>query len=195
MIMVGLTGGIGSGKSTVASVFHQLGVPIYNSDTRAKILMNTDKELITAIKELFGNDIYDQNQQIKRQELAQIVFHNTTKLQQLNAIVHPVVKEDSRIWQMENSQHPYLIKESAILFETGIYKQMKKNILVIAPENLRIERVMQRDNCSREDVIARISKQMNDSIKIKMADYIIENDGIQSLILQVNQIHTNLLEL
>lgn len=195
MIMVGLTGGIGSGKSTVAEIFAQLGIPIYNSDTRAKTLMNSDIALIAAIKNLFGEDIYDQDNHIKREKLASIVFNNATKLQQLNAIVHPAVKEDSRNWQKNNIQFPYLIKESAILFETGIYKEMQKNILVVAPEALRIERVMQRDQCSREEVLARMSKQMKDEEKIKMADFIIENDGIHSLILQVNEIHNTLLNL
>lgn len=193
--MIGLTGGIGSGKSTVAKLFAKLDIPIYNSDFRAREIMNTNPTLIAQIKDLFGNDIYDEQGFIQRSKLAQIVFHNATKLQQLNAIVHPAVKEDSKIWEQSHLEAPYLIKESAILFETGIYKDMRKNILVIAPEELRIERVMQRDHVSREDVLARISKQMSDKEKITMADFVIENDGIHSLQLQVDDIHNQLLNL
>ncbi|MEI6311090.1 MAG: dephospho-CoA kinase [Bacteroidota bacterium] len=191
--MVGITGGIGSGKSTVSKLFEQLGIPVYNSDIRAKVLMHTDDQLIEGLKKIFGETIYDENKQLKNKEIASIVFNNATKLQQLNNLVHPLVKEDTKKWQVENASAPYLIKESAILFETGIYKEMSKNILVVAPMELRIERVMLRDNCSREDVQARINKQMSDEQKIPLADYIIQNDGIQSLILQVTTIHQNLL--
>ena len=193
--MIGLTGGIGSGKSTVAKLFAKLGIPIYNSDYRAREIMNSNPTLIGQIKALFGDDIYDDQGFVLRSKLAQIVFHNATKLQQLNALVHPAVKEDSKIWEQSHKEAAYLVKESAILFETGIYKDMRKNILVVAPEELRIERVMQRDHVSREDVLARISKQMSDKEKISMTDFIIENDGIHSLQLQVDDIHNQLVNL
>ena len=193
MKMVGLTGGIGSGKSTVAKLFEQLGIPVYNSDIRAKLLMHTDEQLIEGLKKIFGEGIYDENKQLKNKEIASIVFNNATKLQQLNNLVHPLVKIDTKKWEVENASAPYLIKESAILFETGIYKEMTKNILVVAPIDLRIERVMLRDHCTREDLLARINKQMSDEQKIPLADYIIQNDGIQSLILQVTTIHQNIL--
>jgi dephospho-CoA kinase len=193
MVLVGLTGGIGSGKSTIANLFEQLGIPVYNSDIRAKGLMHTDEQLIEGLKKIFGEVIYDENNQLKNKEIASIVFNNATKLQQLNNLVHPLIKLDTKKWVAENKSAPYLIKESAILFETGIYKEMTKNILVVAPIDLRIERVMLRDHCTREDVLARINKQMTDEQKIPLANYVIQNDGIQSLILQVTAIHQNLL--
>ncbi len=195
MLIIGLTGGIGSGKSTVATIFSKLNVPIYDSDTRAKTLLNTNQELITKVKDLFGKDIYDQDNHIKREELAKLVFNNATKLQQLNAIVHPAVKEDTKIWQELHKDNKYVIKESAILFETGIYKDMYKNILVIAPLELRIQRVMHRDNATKEQVEARINKQMRDEEKMNLADYIIINDESISLVEQVLIIHRNILSL
>lgn len=189
MKIIGLTGGIGSGKSTVASIFQQLGVPVYNSDIRAKHLMNENEEIIANIKAVFGNSTYNSNGVLQREVLASIVFNNATKLQQLNSIVHPWVKKDTTEWEKKHEAHAYVIKESAILFETGIYKDMYKIILVTAPEDIRINRVMERDSCTRSDVLQRISKQFSDEKKIPLSDYIIVNDGIQALLPQVKEIH------
>lgn len=189
MKIIGLTGGIGSGKSTVASIFEQLGVPVYNSDIRAKHLMNENEEIIANIKAVFGNSTYNSSGVLQREVLASIVFNNATKLQQLNSIVHPWVKKDTTEWEKKHEAHTYVIKESAILFETGIYKDMYKIILVTAPEDIRINRVMERDSCTRSDVLQRISKQFSDEKKIPLSDYIIVNDGIQALLPQVNEIH------
>jgi len=192
-LKIGLTGNIGSGKSTVRKVFEILGVPVYDSDSQAKYLINNNSELIHSIKKQFGDDIYLTNGILDNKKLASIVFKDKSKLQILNSIVHPIVKQHFINWySLQN--YAYVIEESAILFETGIYKEMDKNIVVFAPENIRIERVMKRDNASKENVIQRIKNQLSDEEKNKKADFIIYNDNTEQVLPQILELHKSLCE-
>lgn len=172
-MIVGLTGGIGSGKTLVSSFFEALGVPVYISDIEAKKLMQTDKETVAAIKELFGDDSYS-NQSLNRKFIASQVFTDTDKLNKLNAIVHPAVAKHFKTWYSKQ-KFDFVIKESAILFETGGEKHCDVIILVTAPIELRISRVIQRDSTTEEQVKSRINNQWDDTIKIPLADYVITN--------------------
>ena len=151
MKTIGLTGGIGSGKSVILKVFASLGVPCYQSDTRAKKLMQEDEELVGNIKEMFGDDIYN-GQELNRSQLAELVFSDKKKLEGLNALVHPAVKKDFNFF-FKQQKAPYIIKEAAILFETGIYKNCDLVILICAPKEDRIVRVMHRDGLNRSEVL------------------------------------------
>ncbi|MDA0714306.1 MAG: dephospho-CoA kinase [Bacteroidetes bacterium] len=186
MKRIGLTGGIGSGKTTVAKLFATLGAPIYMSDDRAKALMHSDLDLKQAITERFGQEVYPKGE-LDRKSLADRVFSNPAELADLNALVHPAVGQDFRAWleTMEQDGHPYIIKEAAILFETGADKEMDEVIVVTAPESLRIDRVMKRDGVDEASVRARISKQWTEEDKLERADHVIVNDGEHSLIEQV----------
>ncbi len=197
MIKVGITGGIGVGKSFVAKIFESMGVSIYNADNRAKFLMNYDEKLIGQIKLLFGEDIYANENKLKRKKLAQIVFSDKEKLEQLNAIVHPAVYKDGIKWQkfQEKKFNKYSLKESALLFETGSYKELDKIITVSAPLELRISRTMLRDRCNRHAVTNRIDKQISQEQKEKMADYIIYNDEGNPLLPQIWKINEAILKL
>jgi dephospho-CoA kinase len=192
-LRIGITGGIGSGKSTVCSLFETLDVPVYNADVRAKILMSSHPGLVDRIKSLLGEEAYLPDGTINRPYISGLVFRNKDKLAALNAIVHPAVFEDFERWQSGQSKVPYTLKESALLFESGSHKGLHKIIIVTAPLELRIQRVMARDNTSREAVLARMENQWLESDKIKAADFIIRNDGIQPLIPQVLQLHRELL--
>jgi dephospho-CoA kinase len=196
MLRIGITGGIGTGKTTVCKMFEKLGVPVYYADDRAKWINNNDTEVITALKSTFGEDIY-QNGILNRSKLGEIVFSDKEKLEKLNTIVHPVVFRDAEQWQQEKQKAGfyYTLKEAALLFETGSYKQLDKIIVVSAMENIRIERVMKRDNLSREEVLKRISKQMPQSEKEKAADFIIENSSMEAMETQVLELHEKILNL
>lgn len=171
--VIGLTGGIGSGKSRVAEVFLSLGVPCYIADKAAKRLMVEDSKLKQAIIELFGEAAYS-NHTLNRKHIGEIVFHDTSKLAALNAIVHPAVGKDFEQWlSLQNAS--YVIKEVAILFETGGHNFVDKSVLVTAPKALRIARVMERDNCSEAEVLARMANQWEDEKRIPLADYVLEN--------------------
>lgn len=191
-LKVGITGGIGSGKTTVCKIFEALGVPVYYADERAKWLMANDATLKEGIKQLFGDAAYDREGNLNRNHIAQIAFHNPDMLKQLNALVHPAVANDSREWNRAQSDVPYTLREAALIFEAGIDKQLDYVIVVTAPLELRIERVLRRDATSREAVEARISKQMPEPEKVKRADFVILNDGEQLLIPQVMAIHRQL---
>jgi dephospho-CoA kinase len=190
MILIGLTGGIGSGKSTVAGLFRTLGIPVYDSDHRAKELMQSDIQVRQKIVALFGKEAYTSNDVLNRKWIASTVFNNADLLGLLNEIVHPAVYLDLLKWMDEESQRqsPYLIQESAIIFEENLSKRMNRIILVVAPEDVRIDRVMKRDGISREAILDRINNQWPDTEKIPMADFIIYNDGNRSLIDQVTDI-------
>jgi len=190
MNLIGLTGGIGSGKSTVAGIFKTLGVPIYDSDLRAKYLMNSKEGLREKIIDLFGPDAYSANRQLNRSWMASRVFTDRDQLNKLNAIVHPAVYEDLLEWasQPEQLLTPYLIQESAILFEEDLTGRLKGIILVVASEETRLSRVMNRDNITRNEVIKRINHQWPDNKKIPLSDYVIYNDGDRPLIGQVTDI-------
>jgi dephospho-CoA kinase len=190
-LKIGITGGIGSGKTTVCKIFETLGIPVYYADERAKSLMTNDLELIKNIKILFGATAYE-NGILNRSHIAQIAFSDPQKLGQLNALVHPAVLRDGEIWQEAQGNVPYTLKEAALLFESGSYKQLDKIIVVTAPLEERIERVMQRDQVFREEVEVRIAKQMSEEEKIKRADFIIKNDNAHPLIPQVLAIHKEL---
>ena len=196
MLKVGITGGIGSGKTTVCQIFEKLGVPVYYADTRARELMEDDKGLRTAIIEAFGEQMYTDGS-LNRKLLAEAVFNNEEKLLLLNGLVHPVVFRDNQSWNevLANKNYPYTLKEAALLVETGSYLTLDKLIVVSAPEEDRINRVMARDNATREQVMARIRAQMPEEQKVKYADYIIHNDLIMDLVPQVSKIHLDLMNI
>jgi dephospho-CoA kinase len=176
MLKVGLTGGIGSGKTAVSNIISNIGIPVYNSDNRAKWLMNNDKELQNNIIQLFGDKAY-LNNQLNRSYISTIVFDNYTKLNQLNSLVHPCVAIDFKKWIVENNTAEIVVKEAAILIESDAYKQMDSIILVVADEKLRINRVSIRDGVHSIVVKKRMDTQMSDQMKMKYADHIINNDG------------------
>ncbi len=194
MLKVGITGGIGSGKTTVCQIFERLGVPIYYADQRAKELMEDDKELVADIRREFGDEVYDAEGRLQRKKLAEIVFNNEELLVKLNSLVHPAVFKDNQSWNevLARKGYPYTLKEAALLVETGSYLTLDKLIVVSAPEEDRIKRVMERDQATREQVLARIKAQMPEEQKVKYADYIIYNDTIMELVPQVTKIHLDL---
>lgn len=193
MLKIGITGGIGSGKTTVSHVFEVLGIPVYYADDAAKRMMNDDDILKEKIQQAFGNEIY-RDGRLDRKLLAEIVFNNPEKLSKLNAIVHPATLQDAANW-MQRQTSPYALKEAALIFESGAQEQLDYVIGVTAPAPLRILRTMQRDNITREAVIARMDKQMDEAIKMKLCDFVIVNDEQQMLIPQVLQVHEKLLAL
>ena len=175
MKVIGLTGGIGSGKSTVGKLLSNKGIPIYYSDIRAKEIMNESPQIIAQLKEWYGEEIYI-NDQLDRQKLASLVFTNSENLKKLNALVHPLVFEDFEKWKGQQNAK-YIIKEAAILFESGSYKDCDLVVTVSAPEEVRIIRTMERDMMSREKVLNRMSKQWSNHERNAKADYVIHNDG------------------
>ena len=188
MKVVGVTGGIGSGKTTVCQIFEHLNVPIYYADSRAKELMASNSDLKAAIIKSFGEDSYT-NGQLNRPYLAKLVFTSPEKLALLNSLVHPAVANDFEGWLEENDTVPYVLKEAAILFESGAYQDVNTSVLVIAPEDVRLQRVMKRDGSSKEEVLQRMKNQWTQERKAKLADHIINNDGTQLLIPQVLELH------
>jgi len=228
MICIGLTGGIGSGKSFIAEIFKKLGVPVYNADTRASFISDKDPEVKSNIVSLFGQKVYS-NGLLNRQYVGGMVFDNPDLLERLNSIIHPAVEADFLKWcstkkehnyiikeaaPVENEEakpdpaveadflkwcstkkeHNYIIKEAAILFETGSYKKLDSTILVVAPEDIRIKRVLKRDNTDRDSVKKRVENQWGDQEKEKLANYIINNDGRTLLLPQIINIHNSVTE-
>lgn len=189
MKRVGITGGIGSGKSTVCKIFEQLGIPVYYADQQAKWLMVHDEPLRASVVALLGTEAYLPQGQLNSEWIAGRVFHQPALLQQLNALVHPAVAMHSEQWHLGQSSVPYTLYEAALLYESGGYKKMDSMITVTAPLSLRIERVMKRDQCSREAVETRIARQLPEEDKVAMADFVIVNDGEQPLVFQVLRIH------
>jgi len=190
MLKIGLTGGIGSGKSTVALIFETINIPVYYADNEAKKILNENSFVRKQITKAFGN-IYDKNS-INRKKLAHIVFNNEKKLDELNSIVHPVVIEHFKNWCVEKKDFDYIIKEAAILFESGTYKHFDKIISVFAPIDIRIQRVCSRDNVKKKEVLNRINKQFDDKRKIELSDYVINNYNEHMIIPQVLSIHEKL---
>ncbi len=190
MIVVGLTGGIGSGKSTIASFFMKLGVPVYIADEQAKELMHTP-ELIEDVTALFGKEAYT-NGHLNRPYIADLVFNDVALLQKLNGIVHPKVAVHFKKWSQEQKT-PYVIKEAAILFENLSYKQCNFTILVTAPVAIRIKRVMERDHTSEEKVLARMEQQWEDNKKIPLADFVIDNINLKKSEKETRKIHVKIL--
>jgi dephospho-CoA kinase len=194
-LRIGITGGMGAGKSTVCQIFERIGVPIYNADIRAKWLMNNDSELKKAIQANFGWDSYTRKDELNTGYLAKIVFNNPEKLELLNSLVHPSVKNDYEQWTIEHRNEPYSLKEAALLFESLSYKSLHKVIVVTCPIETRLERIMKRDHVKREDVLKRIQNQTTDKERLSKADYVIYNDGVRSLIEQALTIHHDILEI
>jgi dephospho-CoA kinase len=187
MLKVGLTGGIGSGKTTVAKIFETLGVPVYYADEAARHLMNTDPGIREAIIEHFGSNSYNEGQ-LNRKYVASIVFNDKEKLELLNSITHPATISHASEWiQQQNT--PYIIKEAALMFESDAYLSMDKVIGVHSPLDLRIERTMQRDHVTREEVLKRIHRQMDEDEKMNRCDFVMINDEKQLLIPQVIALH------
>lgn len=176
MIKVGLTGGIGSGKTTVSNFLLDYGIPIYNSDIQGKFLMNTNLELKNEIVSVFGKRIYE-NGILNTKLLSSIVFSDPEKIEQLTNLVHPKVGEDFNLWVTKNNKKPILVKEAAILIESGSYLSMDKIILIVSEKATRLSRVSKRDKTDLKSIQNRINLQMRDTEKIKLADYVIENNS------------------
>lgn len=194
MLKVGITGGIGSGKTTVCRIFEVLGIPVYYADDRAKTLMVEDPDLRDGIRQLFGQEAYRHDGTLNRTYIAQRAFSDQTLLTKLNELVHPAVWRDGEAWQKAHTYAPYTLKEAALLFESGGHQLLDCIIVVAAPDAMRIKRVMKRDGVSQDEVKARMNKQLPQSEKIERADYLIQNDGSHSLIQQVLTIHRALLQ-
>ena len=192
MITVGLTGGIGSGKTTVAKAFEALGIPIYIADDEAKRLMNTSKVIKRKLIALFGEVAYEDNK-LNRPYLAKAIFNDKALLEKMNAIVHPKVGKHFIKWK-NKQKAPYVIKEAAILFENGSYKNYDYIITVTAPEKTRIERVLKRDNASVDKVKAIIANQWEDEEKVKLSDFVIVNTNLETTKKEVLNTHTKLLK-
>jgi dephospho-CoA kinase len=182
-LRVGLTGGIGSGKSTVAKVFEVLGIPVYYADEASKRIMHSDAELVSRIKKQFGEKAY-QAGELNRAWLAEKVFNDPYQLDLLNAIVHPATIRDANTW-MATQHSPYVIKEAALIFESGSSENLDYVIGVYAPASLRIQRTMERNKMTREEVLKRMSRQLDEDIKMKLCDFVIKNDEQESVIEQV----------
>ena len=187
MLRVGLTGGIGSGKSTVADIFSVLGIPVFNADLVTRQLMEDDEILRTSIKKEFGEEAYINNT-LNRKYLASIVFNDAFQLEKLNAITHPAVIDAAQKW-MQQQTTAYVIKEAALMFESASAAGVDLVIGVFAPQHIRIKRVMDRDAVSREDVLARIDKQIDEEIKMKLCDHVLVNDEQELLVPQVLKLH------
>lgn len=181
--MIGLTGGIGSGKSVVAKIFATLGIPVFNADDEAKRIMQTSPEIKSKLIQQFGMDIYNESG-LDKEKLASIVFDDPFQLQLLNAIVHPVTIQAAKDWAAKQTS-PYVIKEAALIFESGAADGLLKVIGVTAPLSLRTHRVMQREGITKEQVDARMRNQISDTIKMRLCDYVIENNNQQMVLPQV----------
>lgn len=189
-LRVGITGGIGSGKSLVCKIFSCLRVPTYDADSRARKLMTEDSVLVGQIKKEFGEQSYHSDGTLNREFLGKEVFNNPVKLETLNRLVHPRVAIDGDTWMQENSNVAYTVKEAALLFESGSYKSLDKIIVVTAPERLRVQRVIGRDKSrTEEDVLKIIRSQMNEDEKVSRADFLIVNDELNLLLPQVLKLH------
>ncbi len=187
---IGITGGIGTGKSTVCLIFRAVGVPIYDADSRAKYLMRSDLVLIAQIKKYFGEESYLADNQLNTIFLAQKVFQNQSQLDLLNRLVHPQVRQDMQDWALKFPTKPYLLKEAALMYESDSYQDLDKIIVVSAPLELRIERIRKRDPQRTEaEIRAIIAKQMPQEEKERRADFVIQNDGQHLLIPQILPLH------
>jgi len=191
MKIVGLTGGIGSGKTIIAKVFKSLNIPVYNSDIEAKKLMNSSSEIKNKLISEFTEEVYIDNF-LNKKFLANIIFNNKQKLEYVNSVVHPVVISHFKEWASKQTSN-YVIKENAILFESGMQKYVNKIITVTAPEEVRIKRVQKRDGVTYDEVKARVFNQMSDNEKITKSNFIIYNDGKQLILPQILKIHEELL--
>lgn len=188
MIKVGLTGNIGSGKSTVIMIFSSLGIPVFVADIEAKRLYS-DENVRENIKNLFGNKVFDEKGFIDFNKLASIIFNDKFALSQVNKLIHPLVLDKYERWLLKNNQYNYTVHESAILFENNLQHLFDKIITVSAPENIRIDRILKRDNTDREAILSRMNNQISDKEKCLQSDFVIVNDGVKMLIPQVIEIN------
>ena len=193
MLKVGLTGGIGSGKTTVARIFELLGIPVYYADAAAKAIMNEDESLKALIKEHFGEAAYT-NGVLNRTYISSIVFQNKEKLALLNSFVHPATIRAAEKW-MQRQQAAYVIKEAALIFESGSQEGLDLVTGVYAPRQLRMLRTIRRDNINRDEVLKRMNSQINEELKMKLCDFVLYNDEQKLLIPQVIALHERLLVL
>lgn len=193
MIKLGVTGGIGSGKTLVCSIISAMGYPVFNADLEARRIIDTDSSVILALKKLFGEDIY-LNNQLNRKRVSDIVFNDLGKLQELNLITHPAVAKHFIEWAMLYRSRAIVVQEAAILFESGANQHVDKIISVIAPLELRIKRVSERDGLNREMIESRMKNQFPQDELIKRSDYIIENDGVKLILPQIVKIIDDLVK-
>ena len=195
MLKVGVTGGIGAGKSMICAQFEKLGVRVYYADVRAKALVLNDKKLSTLIKKAFGEKILDKDKNIDRQKLASVVFADSEALEKLNQLVHPAVINDFNLWCEHRQHEKYVIKEAALIFESDTYKDLDVVITVYAPLEIRLQRVMDRDGTSRENVMQRVKNQLSDEVKIERSDFVIHSYGDHDVSDQVYKLHKHFSEL
>ncbi len=193
VLKIGITGGIGSGKTIITKIFELLGVCVYYADEASKRLYHTNEELMANLKKHFGDDVYT-NEQLNRSKLAAIVFNDPAKLELLNSLVHPLTIKDAEEW-MHKQNAPYILKEAALLFESNSAKGLDFVIGVSAPEELRIKRVMERDGIKKEEVLIRIERQMDEKTKMSLCDFVIKNDEKELVIPQVLALHKRFLKM
>lgn len=193
MLKIGITGGIGSGKTTVCKIFEQMGTPVYYADLQARELMNTDDALISELKQEFGENIYNNNE-LDRPKLASIVFNDKNKLEKLNALVHPAVQRRFTQWAKQYTDKSYVLKEAALLFESGSYKDLDYIVTISAPKEMRLNRVVNRDEAKREDIEKRMNNQLSEDERIERSDFVIVNDETQAVIPQVMELHDKFVE-
>ncbi|AKQ46960.1 dephospho-CoA kinase [Rufibacter radiotolerans] len=196
MLKIGITGGIGSGKSIVCQCFQLLGVPVYDSDSRAKWVMHHDPELREQLIAAFGPETFDAQQNLNRTYLSQKVFHNATELARLNGLVHPQVRKDFHAWLEAHQAAPYILKEAALMFESNAYTQVDYVLTVSAPTPLRLARTLQRDpHRTATDVEAIMAKQLSEEERVRRAQFVLYNDDTQLVLPQVVKLHATFLEL
>ncbi|MEO6760273.1 MAG: dephospho-CoA kinase [Saprospiraceae bacterium] len=194
-LRIGITGGMGSGKTTVCRIFESLGIPVYDADQRAKWLIQNDADLHRGIESIFGKEAYLSDGAYNRPWVAKLAFAQPEKLSALNALIHPAVEMDSRDWheQQAAAGFPYTLREAALMIESGNHRWLDVLIVVTAPEWLRVERVKQRDGLSQAQIQARLANQLPEAEKIRLADYLIANDGERLLVPQVLAIHQQII--
>lgn len=195
MLKIGITGGIGSGKTTVCKFFELQRIPVFYADQQAKSIMHTDELLVDQISREFGADIYFSNGELNRSKLGALVFNDEEKLKKLNSIVHPAVFRAFDNWLNQQKNAPYVLKEAALLFESGSYKDCDFNLLITSPHNLKMSRIMQRDSVSEGEVLKRMNKQLSDAEKAPLSDFTINNDEKQLLIPQMLDLHNHFINL
>lgn len=193
MLKVGLTGGIGSGKTLISEIFARLGIPVFNADLESKKIVNSDPEVIDALKTEFGNDLYT-SLGVNKKMLAEIIFSDEIALKKVNQIIHPKVRNYFNVWMISNENAPYVIEEAAILFESKANLEMDFTINVHADELIRIDRVVKRDNINTELVKERMKNQLSDKERISLSDFTIYNEGEQMVLPQVLEIHNKIIK-
>lgn len=189
MKTVGLTGGMGSGKSFVASIFSSFGVPVYCSDIEAKKLMTSSTSVIKGVKSIFGPQAYLETGELNKKLISTQIFTDKDKLERINNVVHPAVRKDFEIWANKHSDAPYVINEAALFIENGTYQNFDFLISVLSPLKLRIQRIEDRDHINQAEILLRISNQSSDEEKIDKSDFLIYNDNGETLLSQITQIH------